>query len=371
MVKVEGTMASNAHGMTETIGDKTEGAIQTEILETEITTIGHVLSATIPILLDEQFATVAKHPAQQVAEAKVDKDFNQGTEETIGINTTDVEAETSEEAVEPTTTTIGPARTATTPTSRSETSATGATPHALEAVVDEAKVAETSEEAVEPTTTTIGPARTATTPTSRSETSATGATPHALEAAVDEAKVADSETVPTIAVDAPTTVVDAPTTVEDKAGINVHRAEATVVDAPTTVEGKDGINVHRAETTVVGAPTTVEGKDGINVQPTVVAVQMTVATVVAVQTTVATVMAVQMTVGGKVGTNVHPTEATVEATMHLPTAEGFNEVVDHLNVNHPISDGHEESDRDTPTTNPHEISAHRGSLRGKTTIEGR
>jgi hypothetical protein len=163
---------------------------------------------------------------------------------------------------------------------------------------------------------------------------------------VDEAKVADSETVPTTAVDAPTTVVDAPTTVEDKAGINVHRAEATVVDAPTTVEGKDGINV----------------------QPTVVAVQMTV---VAVQTTVATVMAVQMTVGGKVGTNVHPTEATVEATMHLPTAEGFNEVVDHLNVNHPISDGHEESDRDTPTTNPHEISAHRGSLRGKTTIEGR
>jgi hypothetical protein len=112
----------------------------------------------------------------------------------------------------------------------------------------------------------------------------------------------------------------------------------------------------------------VEGKDGINVQPTVVAVQMTV---VAVQTTVATVMAVQMTVVGKVGTNVHPTEATVEATMHLPTAEGFNEVVDHLNVNHPISDGHEESDRDTPTTNPHEISAHRGSLRGKTTIEGR
>jgi hypothetical protein len=96
-----------------------------------------------------------------------------------------------------------------------------------------------------------------------------------------------------------------------------------------------------------------------------------VATVVAVHTTVATVMAVQMTVGGKVGTNVHPTEATVEATMHLPTAEGFNEVVDHLNVNHPISDGHEESDRDTPTTNPHEISAHRGSLRGKTTIEGR
>jgi hypothetical protein len=322
MVKVEGTMASNAHGMTETIGDKTEGAIQTEILETEITTIGHVLSATIPILLDEQFATVAKHPAQKVAEARVDKDFNQGTDETIGINTTDVEAETSEEAVEP-------------------------------------------------TTTTIGPARTATTPTSRSETSATGATPHALEAAVDEAKVADSETVPTIAVDAPTTVVDAPTTVEDKAGINVHRAEATVVDAPTTVEGKDGINVHRAETTVVGAPTTVEGKDGINVQPTVVAVQMTVATVVAVQTTVATVMAVQMTVVGKVGTNVHPTEATVEATMHLPTAEGFNEVVDHLNVNHPISDGHEESDRDTPTTNPHEISAHRGSLRGKTTIEGR
>jgi hypothetical protein len=149
--------------------------------------------------------------------------------------------------------------------------------------------------------------------------------------------------------------------VEDKAGINVHRAEATVVDAPTTVEGKDGINVHRAETTVVDAPTTVEGKDGINVQPTVVAVQ----------TTVATVMAVQMTVVGKVGTNVHPTEATVEATMHLPTAEGFNEVVDHLNVNHPISDGHEESDRDTPTTNPHEISAHRGSLRGKTTIEGR
>jgi hypothetical protein len=359
MVKVEGTMASNAHGMTETIGDKTEGAIQTEILETEITTIGHVLSATIPILLDEQFATVAKHPAQKVAEARVDKDFNQGTDETIGINTTDVEAETSEEAVEPTTTTIGPARTATTPTSHSETSATGATPHALEAVVDEAKVAETSEEAVEPTTTTIGPARTATTPTSHSETSATGATPHALEAAVDEAKVADSETVPTIAVDAPTTVVDAPTTVEDKAGINVHRAETTVVGAPTTVEGKDGINV---QPTVVAVQMTVA---------TVVAVQTTVATVMAVQTTVATVMAVQMTVVGKVGTNVHPTEATVEATMHLPTAEGFNEVVDHLNVNHPISDGHEESDRDTPTTNPHEISAHRGSLRGKTTIEGR
>ena len=316
-VKDEETMVSNAHGMTGTIDDKTEEAIQTETPETEITTIGHALSARTPTSLGEQYATDAKLPDQQVPEAKVDKDSNQGTDETIGINTTDVEAETSEEAVEPTTTTIGPARTATTPTSPSETSATDVTPHDPEAVVDEAKVAESNEEAVEPTTTTIGPARTATTPTSPSETSATDVTPHDPEAAVDEARVAGNETVHTTVVAAPTTVVAAPT---------------TVVAAPTIVEDKDGINVHLGEATVVAVPTTVEDRDGINVQPAV---------------------------------------ATEEATMHLPTAEASNEVVDHLSVNHPTSDGHEESARDMPTTNPHEISAHLGNLRGKTTIEGR
>ena len=219
-VKDEETMVSNAHGMTGTIDDKTEEAIQTETPETEITTIGHALSARTPTSLGEQYATDAKLPDQQVPEAKVDKDSNQGTDETIGINTTDVEAETSEEAVEP-------------------------------------------------TTTTIGPARTATTPTSPSETSATDVTPHDPEAAVDEARVAGNETVHTTVVAAPTTVVAAPTIVEDKDGINVHLGEATVVAVPTTVEDKDGINVHLTEAIVVAVPTTVEDRDGINVQPAV------------------------------------------------------------------------------------------------------
>jgi len=219
-VKDEETMVSNAHGMTGTIDDKTEEAIQTETPETEITTIGHALSARTPTSLGERYATDAKLPDQQVPEAKVDKDSNQGTDETIGINTTDVEAETSEEAVEPTTTTIGPARTATTPTSPSETSATDVTPHDPEAVVD-------------------------------------------------EARVAGNETVHTTVVAAPTTVVAAPTIVEDKDGINVHLGEATVAAAPTTVEDKDGINVHLTVAIVVAAPTTVEDKDGINVQPAV------------------------------------------------------------------------------------------------------
>ena len=275
-VKDEETMVSNAHGMTGTIDDKTEEAIQTETPETEITTIGHALSARTPTSLGERYATDAKLPDQQVPEAKVDKDSNQGTDETIGINTTDVEAETSEEAVEPTTTTIGPARTATTPTSPSETSATDVTPHDPEAVVD-------------------------------------------------EARVAGNETVHTTVVAAPTTVVAAPTIVEDKDGINVHLGEATVAAAPTTVEDKDGINVHLTEATVVAAPATVEDKDGINVH-------LTVAIVVAAPTTVEDKdgINVQPAVATEEATMHLPTaEASNEVVDHLsvnhPTSDGHEE----------------------------------------------
>lgn len=143
----------------ETIG--ADGTTETEgvnSVERSTTTIGRVLSATIPISPSETSAIDAKHHAQAVAEdiegstttgvaettadsetTGVDGTTTADSETTGAGGTTETEGDNNEER---STTTIGHARSATIPISHSETSATGVKNHgravAVAAVADDA-----------------------------------------------------------------------------------------------------------------------------------------------------------------------------------------------------------------------------------------
>ena len=148
---------TGADGTTETEGVNS--------VEHSTTTIGRVLSATIPILPSETFAIDAKHHAQAVAEdiegsttTEADGTTTVDSETTVADGTTTVDSET---------TVVGG-----TTTVDSETTEAGGTTETVDAN-NEGR-----------STTTIGHARSATIPISHSETSATGVKNHGPAVAV-------------------------------------------------------------------------------------------------------------------------------------------------------------------------------------------